>query len=208
LNLDNKKYKGAHKTAQILPIKDGGSAPERLIKELTRKGAHDLLDIIPIQTRMIVLAEWVHLKCRYGCSQYNTNWCCPPATPSLEEARRIIGEYTQGLLLVGKQHCTDFYRNNRSKREKQVRNWKGAVSLERTLFLKGYYKAFSLVGVPCALCKTCAYPETCLFPQEKRPTVESFSIDMMGTLKNMGLSSQIAHNRKEAFNYYGIILLQ
>jgi predicted metal-binding protein len=80
--------------------------------------------------------------------------------------------------------------------------------MERMLFLEGYYKAFSLVGECCALCKTCAYPKECRFPQEKRPSVESFSIDVIGTLKKLGASSQVATSTSEAFNYYGVILLE
>jgi predicted metal-binding protein len=80
--------------------------------------------------------------------------------------------------------------------------------MERRLFLEGYYKAFSLVGECCALCKKCTYPLACRFPQEKRPSVESLSIDVIGTLHNLGLNSQVAVNKTEPFNYYGIILLE
>jgi len=111
-------------------------------------------------------------------------------------------------LLVGSKSCSDFYRDNGRKRAGQVRCWKGTLSLERMLFLEGYYKSFSLVGECCALCKECAFPESCRFPQEKRPSVESFSIDVIGTLKNLGSSSKVATHTKDTFNYYGIILLE
>lgn len=169
---------------------------------------YGLSAIFPFHVDKIAVAEWVHLKCRYGCSQFNTNWCCPPATPNPDKVRRILDEYSTALLLVGTANCTDFYRNNHRKRAMQVRCWKGTVSLERMLFLEGYYKSFSLVGECCALCKECAYPEECRFPQEKRPSVESFSIDVIGTLKNLGTSSQVATSTAETFNYYGIILLE
>jgi predicted metal-binding protein len=109
---------------------------------------------------------------------------------------------------VGSKRYADFYRNNGRKRALQVKCWKGTVGLERMLFLEGYYKAFSLVGECCALCKTCAYPVDCRFPQEKRPSVESFSIDVIGTLKNLGTTSQVATCTSDTFNYYGIILLE
>jgi predicted metal-binding protein len=76
------------------------------------------------------------------------------------------------------------------------------------LFLAGYYKAFSLVGECCALCKACAYPADCRFPQEKRPSVESFSIDVIGTLKNLGTTSNVATRIGDTFNYYAIILVE
>ena len=169
---------------------------------------NDLNDIVPFYAKDIIVSEWVLLKCRYGCKLYNTNWCCPPATPKAEEVRRILNEYKDCLLIKGTQRCSELYLDNRTKRKNQIRHWKGIVSLERTLFLNGYYKAFSLVGAACGLCKKCSYPEPCIFPQEKRPTVESFSIDMLGTIKNIGITPKIANHRKEPFNFYSIILLR
>ena len=51
-------------------------------------------------------------------------------------------------------------------------------------------------------------PDDCRFPQEKRPSVESFSIDVIGTLKNLGTTSTVAAKTCETYNYYGIILLE
>lgn len=89
-----------------------------------------------------------------------------------------------------------------------MRCWKVTVSLERLLFLEDYYKAFSLVGECCALCKECAYPQVCRFPQEKRPSIESFSIDVIGTLRNLGISPRVATQKNGTYSYYGIILLE
>lgn len=183
--------------------------PDRLLCHLLQKGEKYGLDnIIPIDVADIIVAEWVHLKCRYGCSRYNTSWCCPPATPGPEKTRRILDEYSTALLLVGKMTCPDFYRNEKRKRSRNVKCWKGTVSLERILFLNGYYKVFSLVGEACPLCRTCSYPEDCQFPQEKRPSVESFSIDVIGTLANVGIETSVAVNVSDTFSYYAIILLE
>jgi len=194
---------------KVVPFKSNKGISQSLIQRLLEQGQnYDLTAIIPFATDKIVAAEWVHLKCRYGCSRYNTNWCCPPATPDPDKVKAILKEYNLALLLVGSKTCADFYRNNGRKRIIQVKCWKGTVSLERQLFLEGYYKAFSLVGECCALCKACAYPEPCRFPQEKRPSVESFSIDVIGTLKNLGTTSHVATHTAETFTYYAIILLE
>lgn len=195
---------------KIVPFRDTNegisySLTQRLFEKGKRYG---ITAIFPFNIDKIVVAEWVHLKCRYGCNRYNTNWTCPPATPSPDKVRAILNEYKLALLLVGNKNCSDFYLNNGRKRISQVRCWKGTISLERMLFLEGYYKAFSLVGECCALCKECAYPEDCRFPQEKRPSVESFSIDVIGTLKNLGKTSKVATQPRENYNYYGLILLE
>jgi predicted metal-binding protein len=194
------------KTTQF---KNSAGISQELLQELLEKGTeYGLTNVLPCDTGEIVVAEWVHLKCRYGCKQYSTNWCCPPATPSPEKVRAVLNEYSQAILLVGSKSCTDFYLNNKKKRTDQVHCWKGTITLERMLFLKGYYKVFSLVGECCALCKECAYPEVCRFPQEKRPSVESFSIDVIGTLNNLGTSTNVATHTSDTFNYYAIILLE
>ena len=197
------------KNKNVVPFRSNEGISHSLTERLLEKGKnYGLTAIFPFNIEKVVVAEWVHLKCRYGCNRYNTNWCCPPATPRPAKVRAILSEYSLALLLVGSKSCLDFYLDNGRKRANQVRCWKGTISLERMLFLEGYYKAFSLVGECCALCKSCAFPDDCRFPQEKRPSVESFSIDVIGTLKNLGTTSKLATNRHDTYNYYGIILLE
>ena len=175
---------------------------------LERRRDYGLEKIIRFPIEKIDVAEWVSLKCQFGCSQYNTNWCCPPAVPDLVKTRAVLQEYSQALLLIGSRQCKDFYLNNAKRRAEQVRSWKEVVGIERQLFLEGYDKAISLVSGSCALCKKCTYPEACRFPQERRPPIEAFSIDLIGTLKNLGLNTPVAQNTDEFFKYYAIILLE
>jgi len=55
-------------------------------------------DIRPISTDLIVVADWVRLKCRYGCRAYGKHLCCPPFAPSPEEMRRVVSEYKTAIL--------------------------------------------------------------------------------------------------------------
>ena len=69
---------------------------------LLEKGKeYGLNAVFPFKTDIIKVAEWVHLKCRYGCKQFNMNWCCPPSTPSPDRVRSILKEYELALLLIG-----------------------------------------------------------------------------------------------------------
>lgn len=197
------------KNNAVVPFKSNAGISYALTQRLLDKGRHyGLTAIFPFNPEKVTVAEWVRLKCEYGCSRYNTNWTCPPATPDPDRARSILSEYSLALFLVGSRNCSDFYLENSRKRASQVRCWKGTIILERMLFLEGYYKAFSLVGECCALCKECAFPDECRFPQEKRPTVESFGIDVIGTLHNLETNSKVARHKSEEFNYYSIILLE
>lgn len=165
------------------------------------------LEVNVMKTEDIVTARWVGLKCRYGCANYNTSWCCPPAAPELQITREFLSEYELALLLVTEGSNEHFYRNSSVKRRVQIKRWKSTVALERKLFLMGYYKAFGIPAETCALCKECAYPDQCRFPNEKRPALEACSIDVFETLRRIGKSARLVKNVKDCYYSYSLILL-
>ena len=194
---------------QVIPFKVNTGLPQHVFEEVRERSSRlgwDSIHFLPVED--IVIAHWVQLKCRYGCSSFNSNWCCPPATPGPEAVHKVMQEYSLALLLVGRQNNPGFYRNSKRKRASQVRYWKETVALERHLFLQGYYKAFSLLSGPCALCRSCAYPKECHFPQERRPSVESFSIDVIATIKKMGLTTPVATSVNDIYYHYAVILVE
>ncbi|MBM3300803.1 MAG: DUF2284 domain-containing protein [Deltaproteobacteria bacterium] len=155
----------------------------------------------------IVTARWVEMKCRYGCAYYDTSWCCPPAAPGLEATRELISEYRIALLLVQARRDDRFRGKPAIKRRGQVQMWKATVGLERRLFLMGYYKAFGMPSEACALCKECAYPRPCKFPNEKRPATEACSIDVFQTAKKVGRSPRVAGSTADQYESYSLILI-
>ena len=122
----------------VVPFKTDQGISNDLLKRLLEKGKkYGLNAVFPFSVDKLLVSEWVHLKCRYGCKNYSTNWCCPPATPRPEKVRKVLSEYTTALLLVGSKTCADFYRNNGRKRGMQVKCWKGTIGMERMLFSGG-----------------------------------------------------------------------
>ncbi len=195
--------------SRIVPFQVNKGLPDKLfarLEELSLEHGWEKLHFLPVEN--IVVADWVQLKCRYGCPNFDSNWCCPPATPNADAARSLLQEYTQSLLLVGRQTNPQFYRNSKIRRSKQVKCWKETVSLERFLFLQGYYKAFSLLPGACALCRECGYPHTCHFPRERRPSLEAFSIDVIATVQSLGISTPVASGVKDVFFRYAVILVE
>lgn len=188
-----------HPTTRITP--DVLEEIRQLAEELGFQEIHVL------KASEIVIARWVGLKCQYGCANYGTNWCCPPAAPNSETVRELLSEYEIALLLVRRHKNEQFYRNSTEKRRFQIKQWKSTVALERKLFLMGYYKAFGLPAETCALCKKCSYPGRCKFPNEKRPAMEACSIDVFQTIKRIGKSFELATNVKDTYNSYSLILL-
>jgi predicted metal-binding protein len=194
---------------KIVYFAQNGEKKNLLLKEIRGWAKkYNISEIIPLKTEDICVAHWVRLKCKYGCRKYAKSWCCPPETPTPDQTKALLSEYQKALLLIGTNRNGDFYRENQKKRRIQVNTWKGTVALERRLFLSGYYKALGLVSENCALCKVCAYPGECKFPDDRRPSVESCSIDIFQTLKNIGKPIQIAQNVDAEYNCYSIILLE
>jgi predicted metal-binding protein len=54
-----------------------------------------------IPAKSIVAAEWVRLKCQFGCDGYGQCLTCPPLSPTPEQTRRMLGFYKSALLIHG-----------------------------------------------------------------------------------------------------------
>ena len=59
-------------------------ALEMLFKE------HGFHDFKWVGTDKIVVAQWVRLRCMFGCQNYGKKGTCPPNVPSVEECRTLI----------------------------------------------------------------------------------------------------------------------
>mgnify|MGYP002683394095 FL=1 len=60
--------------------------PESITSEL--KAVHEDLRLIPAE--IIVVSDWVRMKCRYGCDNYGKRLGCPPFSPTPDETRAVI----------------------------------------------------------------------------------------------------------------------
>jgi len=59
---------------------------------------YGLSDFKWINPKDIIVAQWVRVKCEFGCSDYGLG-TCPPNTPSVQECRDFFKEYNTGLLI-------------------------------------------------------------------------------------------------------------
>jgi predicted metal-binding protein len=160
-----------------------------------------------INTRDIVVADWVRFKCRFGCKGFGKHLGCPPYTPSVAETRRMVGEYETGILLrfdgvpghptlTPEEIPLDFH-----PFFKDLITWvNGTVhTLEKTAFYDGFYKAFGFGGYPCIYCEHlhCVAEEQpgpvdeslrrfCRHMDLVRPSMEGAGMDVFRTAKNVG----------------------
>ena len=144
-----------------------------------------------IRAKSIVAAEWVRLKCQFGCDGYGGCLTCPPHSPTPETTRRMLEYYRHGLLIHGNEYA-------------DIRSI--VVALEREMFLDGYFKAFGMGAGPCSLCEECA--ETCRHPDETRPSLEACGIDVFTTVRANGYPIRVLRTAGCKGNYYGIVLIE
>ena len=167
--------------------------------EARQMGALDAVVISP--PRQVFTATWVRLRCQYGCSEYGQCLTCPPHSPTLETTRQMLDEYQMGILLHGANW--DLVRDI-------------ARTLERTIFLAGYYKAFAFVCGPCWLCKTCAAiakgkpgkAAACKHPDKARPAMEAAGIDVFATARAAGLPIEVIRTEECPQDYYALVLVE
>lgn len=151
-----------------------------------------------IDPRSIVTAEWVRMKCQFGCPGFGTSLCCPPHTPTPDVTRKVIDSYEKAILLHRR-----LKKGERSKGFNET-----VVRLEIEIFLDGYYKAWSMGSGPCRLCKECDPNGFCKHGYESRPSMEACGIDVFKTARNNGFPIEVVRTHEEERNIYGVILVE
>jgi predicted metal-binding protein len=165
----------------------------KFIKKAVALGADDAKII---KTDTIVTGPWVRWKCRYGCDGYNSSLCCPPNTPDYRETRELVDSYKTALLA----HFTSDLGTRPDPTDI-------VVTLERDIFLAGYFKAFALGAGPCQLCAECSM-DVCRHADKARPSMESCGIDVFRTAKNNGYKIEVLKDYSCRMNRFGLVLIE
>lgn len=151
-----------------------------------------------IDPRSVVTAEWVRMKCQFGCTGFGLSLCCPPRTPTPDITRKVIDSYEKAILL--------HRRLKKGERSKFLNE--AVVRLEIEMFLDGYYKAWSMGSGPCRLCKECDLNAPCRHGYEARPSMEACGIDVFKTARDNGFSIEVVKTHEDERNVFGVILAE
>lgn len=155
-----------------------------------------------VDTSHVVVANWVRLKCQYGCGGYGACLTCPPHSPVPEYTRRMLGEYSKGLLLQV-ENVTFLNRPRVGSKLAQI-----VADLERGIFLDGYHKAFAMSAGPCRLCKPCDTSHPCKEPHRARPSMEACGIDVYQTARNCGFALEVVQGTDCPYSYVSLVLIE
>jgi predicted metal-binding protein len=156
-----------------------------------------------IGTDHVVAAEWVRLKCLYGCDEPGVYKTCPPnGAPSVEQTKRVLGEFTRAVLLgVG----PIFGEDESDAASRRLND--AALALERELFLGGFHKAWMMGAGPCDICSSCAQGKDCPTPEKARPSMEGCGVDVFTTVRNADWEIDVVKTRDDVYRYFALVLV-
>jgi len=157
-----------------------------------------------IKASDIVVAQWVRMKCMYGCGSYGKKGSCPPSTPSINECREFFSEYSEAVVFHITARLDNPEERDRFSREINTR----LLEVEREVFLKDFRKAFLLFMDECQLCSLCPGTiDECVNHKMMRPCPESMGVDVFATVGKYDLPIKVLTDYDEEMNRYAFILI-
>jgi len=158
-----------------------------------------------IDPQKIITAQWVRMKCMFGCNGYGRCAACPPNTPPLEACERFFSEYADAVLL----HFTGTMAQPEERHTWSSKINARLVKLERDIFLAGYERAFLLFMDSCCFCKDCTGTrETCQEPSMARPSPEGMCMDVYATVRQFGYSINVRTAYDQQMDRYAFLMVQ
>lgn len=174
------------------------SSVEQILKE------QGLTEYKWINPKSIIVAQWVRMKCTFGCNGYGDG-TCPPHAPSVAECERFFKEYSSGLIVrLSTQADKSSYPSDWSDNMTEK-----LLEAERQIFLSGYHKVFLLNQTCCTICKECSKSRIhCKDKRNARPSPESFAVDVFQTVRNAGFDIEVVSETPKEINRIAILLLE
>ena len=165
-----------------------------------------------IKADKVVVEDRIVLKCKLGCTKYGKTLTCPPYTPTPQEFRKIVNEYTYVLFMKFKSRAktnskltkylskseTDLTipKSIRSKLQEFWADWKKdklkmlstVLDLETAAMREGYLLAIGLISGFCQLCEKCTLNRaSCVNPTKARFSGEAVGVNVQVTARNAGV---------------------
>lgn len=178
--------------------KDKYPALEAIFKD------HNFSDYKWIDPAQIVVAQWVRMKCMFGCPNYGSKAACPSQTPSVSECERFFKEYSNAAVFHIRVQFDDpqdrfnWYKDITLK----------LVELERKVFLAGFERALFLLFGGCQLCEECTVDRSqCKQPKLARPSAEGMAVDVYSTVKKIGYPISVRTDMIQAMDRYVFLMV-
>lgn len=153
---------------------------------------------IPVENR-------IALKCAYGCRGYGKRLSCPPNVISVEEFRKIIGEYNSALLLIDERDTSQVSDILEVWGEIRKDSFHKMLEIEHEAFREGFTFAHLLRPGSCNECDICNLKE-CIKPELRRFAPEAVGINLQKAMEKAGLVLEFCKPEKTIC--VGVLLLE
>lgn len=140
----------------------------------------------PLDVATLIPRQDVRAMCAADlCGGYGKNWTCPPHCGSLEECAEKIRACQHGVLLqtVGTMEKTIDTKAYRRTEQRHMEMFHRFANQIRQM----YPQALCLGAGGCRICKTCAYPEVCRFPENACASMEGYGLFVTQVCRDNGL---------------------
>jgi len=166
--------------------------------------AHGYTDYKWIDPKWIIVAQWVRMKCMFGCGEYGRGGACPPNTPSVAECNQFFSEYANALIL----HFEGQMDKPEDRHAWSAKINAKLVKLERDVFLAGFERAFLLFMDSCCFCMECSGKrETCEQPRMARPAPEAMAVDVYSTVRQFGFEINVRTDNDQKMDRYAFLMV-
>lgn len=135
------------------------------------------------------------------CRAYGKNWTCPPHCGSLEECDARLKQYTQGILLqtVGVLQKTIDTKGYARAEQAHLEAFQRFCDGIR----EAYPHALCLGSGGCRICKDCAWPQSCRFPDKAYSSLEAYGLFVTQVCRDGGLQY---HYGEKTITYTACVL--
>lgn len=159
--------------------------------------AATVLDIATLVPRQDIRDSCAADKCR----AYGKNWTCPPHCGTLAECVAKLQSYRRGILLqttgtMEKIIDTKAYRRTEQRHLEQFHKLAEKIRRE-------YPEALCLGSGGCRMCRVCAWPEPCRFPEQAYPSMEGYGLFVTQVCRDNGIRY---HYGEKTITYSACIL--
>ncbi len=169
-----------------------------LTKKILKECGNQIWQYAELKSSQLEFSEDVVAACRANyCGNYNKSWKCPPNVGSLEELKTKYTSYENIFVFTTKHEIEDSFdiegmfaaRIKHDETENKVR--------------KILPKGCEILGAgSCNICKICAFPEPCRFPEKAKTSVEACGINVVSLAKTAKINYT---NGKNTVTYFSVV---
>lgn len=139
-----------------------------------------------LDPKTLVAQEHVRAMCAADqCGAYNKNWTCPPACGTVEACQKEMQSFENGILLQTIGHMVKVI-DSKCYRETERRHMENFYAFAREI-RKAYPHALCLGAGGCRICKPCAYPASCRFPDQAMSSMEGYGLFVTQVCRDAGV---------------------